>query len=27
VRSMVSMQGFEQPMRAELDLEVWLGLP
>ncbi|MBK6576873.1 MAG: hypothetical protein IPG17_11860 [Sandaracinaceae bacterium] len=27
VQSTVSVEGFEQPMRAELDLEVWLGLP
>lgn len=23
----VTMQGFEQPMRADVDVEVWLGLP
>jgi len=27
VRSTVSVQGFEQPVSAQLDLEVWLGLP
>jgi len=27
VQSTVSVQGFEQPMSAQLELEVWLGLP
>lgn len=27
LQTTVSMQGFEQPMSAELDLEVWLGIP